>query len=147
LTALPLLLVGVHAQAVFVVTEPWIRPAQQAHSTEAYMELMSSDGATLIGARTPVAASVALKGVHGATGAPIALPLPATATVMLAPGKIRLALGKITRTLRIGDRVPLTLVIRDVSGGTQQIEVDAEVRLHSPTEDHLRPHSHLPPRA
>lgn len=142
LAALSLLLGSAQAQGVFVVTEPWVRPAKQAQSTEAYMEMMSSEGATLIGAHTPAAGSVALVGVRGATRASMALPLPAGATVALAPGKIRLALGRIGRTLRNGDRVPLTLVVRDISGGTQQIEVDAEVRLHSPRDDHRGPHTH-----
>ena len=40
---------GVQAQGVFVVTEPWVRPGAVKHSTEAYMAVMSSAGATLIG--------------------------------------------------------------------------------------------------
>ena len=103
---------------------------------------MSSDGATLIGARSPIAGSVALVGAEGKRASPMALPLPAGNTVKLAPGKFRIALGKIVRTLRVGDRVPLTLVVRDVSGASQEIDVDAEVRLRSPTDDHLRPHTH-----
>jgi copper(I)-binding protein len=136
-----LTLVSAHAHAVFVVTEPWVRPARAAQSTEAYMELMSSGGATLIGVRSNVAASVAL---HGAPGSPIALALPAGATVALAPGKPRLTLGKLGKSLRLGDRVPMTLIVRDESGVTQEIDVDAEVRLHSPTHDHHLPHTHAP---
>ena len=97
---------------------------------------MSSDGATLIGVRSPIAGSVALVGAEGKRASPMALPLPAGATVALAPGKFRIALGRIARTLRVGDRVPLTLVVRDVSGASQEIDVDAEVRLRSPTDDH-----------
>lgn len=135
-----LALVSTQAQAVFVVTEPWVRPARAAQSTEAYMELMSSDGATLVGVRSSVAASVAL---HGARGAPIALSIPAGATVALAPGKRRLTLGKVERALRLGDRVPMTLIVRDGTGVTQEIDIDAEVRLHSPTSDHRVPHTHV----
>jgi copper(I)-binding protein len=100
---------------------------------------MSSDGATLVGVRSKVAASVALHGSHGSS---IALSLPAGATIALAPGKLRLTLGKLGSTLRVGDRVPLILVVRQATGVTQEIDVDAEVRLHSPTDDHLRPHAH-----
>jgi copper(I)-binding protein len=103
------------------------------------MELMSSDGATLVGVRSPVAASVAL---HGARGSPIALSLPAGATVALAPGKRRLTLGKLESALRVGDRVPMTLTVRDRTGATREIDIDAEVRLHSPTFDHRVPHTH-----
>ena len=142
LTTAALALFSAHAHAVFVVTEPWVRPARATQSTEAYMELMSSDGATLVAARSKVAASVALR---GAQGSPISLSLPAGATVTLAPGKLRLTLRRLGSTLRLGDRVPLTLVVRSVTGVTQEIDVDAEVRLHSPTHDHHLPHTHAKP--
>ena len=106
------------------------------------MQLMSSDGATLIGVRSPIAGSVALLGAGGKRTSPMALALPAGNTVALAPGKFRISLGKIVRTLRVGDRVPLTLVVRDVTGASQEIDVDAEVRLRSPLDDHLHPHKH-----
>jgi periplasmic copper chaperone A len=142
LAATALTLTSAHAHAVFVVTEPWVRPAGAAQSTEAYMELMSSDGATLVGVRSPVAASVALDGVRGS---PPSLSLPAGATVALAPGKYRLTLRKLDSTLRLGDRVPLILIVRGATGVTQEIDVDAEVRLHSPTYDHNLPHTHAKP--
>jgi hypothetical protein len=69
-------------------------------------------------------------------------PLPGIA---LAPGKHRLTLRKLGSTLRLGDRVPLTLIVRGVTGVTQEIDVDAEVRLHSPTYDHHVPHTHAKP--
>ena len=140
--ALSLMLVNAHANAVFVVNEPWVRPAPAAQTTEAYMRLMSSDGATLVGVRSPIAGSVALLDAGGKHASPMALPLPAGDTVVLAPGKFRIALGRIVRTLRVGDRVPLTLVVRDASGASQEIDIDAEVRLRSPTDDHLHPHTH-----
>ncbi len=131
--------ISAHAHAVFVVNEPWVRPAEAGQATEAYMEIVSSDGATLVGARSAAAVRVMLVGTHGATPA---VPLPAGRSMLLAPGKFRLALVKLTRTLRPGVRVPVTLLLRDGSGATQEIEIDAEVRLRSPTDDHLRPHSH-----
>jgi copper(I)-binding protein len=139
LTAAGLALGSAHAHAVFVVSEAWIRPARETQSTEGFAELTSSDGATLVGVRSKLAASVALR---GSPAPPMALPLPAGTTVILAPGKVRLALARLTRTLRLGDRVPLTLIVRDDAGVTQEIDVDAEVRLHSPTYDHRPPHTH-----
>ena len=139
LLVVALALASAHAHAVIVVNEPWVRPAPAAQATEAYMELVSSDGASLIGARSPVAGSVKLLGTHGSV---MAVPLPAGRSILLAPGRFRLAFFKLARTLRVGDRVPVTLVLRDGSGATQEIEIDAEVRLHSPTDDHLHPHSH-----
>ena len=145
--ALMLAPTSVHAQGVFVVTEPWVRPASAAGSTRAFMELSSSEGATLIDVRCAAAASVSLMNGQGRPVVPIALPLPAGATVLLAPARFQLALGRLTRPLRLGERVPLTLVIRNADGTTQEIAVDAEVRLRSPTDDHRHPHQHPAPGA
>jgi copper(I)-binding protein len=55
------------------------------------------------------------------------------------------ALAPLARQLRLGDRVPLTLVVREADGVVQAIDVDAEVRRRSPTDDH-RGHAHAHPR-
>src|SRR5271168_3334398 len=41
--ALGLGLTAPYASALFIVNQPWIRPAQQAQATEAYMNLTSTD--------------------------------------------------------------------------------------------------------
>jgi copper(I)-binding protein len=133
---------GAQAEGVFVVTEPWVRPAAAKQSTDAYMQLLSSAGATLIGARTELAASVALRSATGKAVAPMALPLPAGVVVALQGQGYRLVLQSLTRRLRTGDRVPMMLTVRHADGGIQDIAVDAEVRLHSPTDDHHLPHTH-----
>ena len=127
-----------HAAAVFVVNEPWVLPATRSHSTEAYVNLTSSEGLTLVGVVGDVAADI---GVHAAGGpAPkiARLPLPAGATVKLAPGGTRIVLAHVKRSLKLGDRVPLKLVLEDAQGTRQEISVDAEVRRRSPTDDHRR---------
>lgn len=129
-----------HAHAVFLVTEPWVRPARANAATEAYMQLRSSEGATLIDVRCAVAAEVSLRTAQGLRIAPIALPLPPGATVLLAPGKVRIALRGLVQPLRLGERVSLTLVLRRGDGTTQEIPVDAEVRRRSPTDDHRHRH-------
>jgi|MudIll2142460700_1097286.scaffolds.fasta_scaffold495541_2 hypothetical protein len=131
------------AQAVFLVTEPWVRPAAAGATTEAFMELASSDGATLIGVRTAVAERASVIDARGRPLGMDGLPLRAGARVLLAPGAARVALRPLARPLRPGDRVPLTLVIRSTDGAVQAIDVDAEVRRRSPTDDHRGPaHSH-----
>ena len=40
------------ASALFIVNQPWVRPAQVGQSTEAYMNLTSTDGAKLVGVAT-----------------------------------------------------------------------------------------------
>jgi copper(I)-binding protein len=122
--------------AVFNVTEPWVKPAPAGASTEAYMEIASSDGATIVDARSPVASSVSLAIAQARHEAPYALPLPRRTTVLLNAGGTRFALAKLVRPLKVGDRVPITLVVRNADATTQEIEVDAEVRRHSPSYDH-----------
>ena len=135
-------LMSLPAHAIFAVTEAWVRPAAMGKATEAYMQLMSSDGATLVDVRSDAAASVSLLTAGGRRIAPMSLALPAGDTVWLAPGKQRLALARLARTQREGDRVPFVLLVRMGDGTTQEIAVDAEVRHHSPTDDPLNPHHH-----
>jgi VCBS repeat-containing protein len=48
----------------------------------------------------------------------------------------------LTRALKLGDRVPLMLTIESGDGSRQEIPIDAEVRRHSPIDDHLHGHAH-----
>ena len=133
---------GAAAQGVFVVAEPWVRPGAAKQSTVAFMRLMSSTGATLIGARTELASRVVLRSPAGKVASPMALPLPAGEVVALQSRDFRLVLQSLARGLKPGDRVPMVLTVRDADGQVQEIAVDAEVRLHSPTDDHQLPHTH-----
>jgi len=135
-------LITQQASALFVVNQPWVRPAQQARSTEVYMNLTSSDGASLVGAASTAAAAVAIL-VPGKTANKIArLSLPAQRVVVLAPGGYRIALHRLARTLKVGDRVQLMLTIEAADGARQEIGVNAEVRLHSPIDDEMHAHTH-----
>lgn len=138
--ALALALGSRGAQAVFVVTEPWVRPAAATGTTEAYMRLMSADGARVVGVGSIIAGAATLVAAPGS--ALQSLSLPPGATVVLTPGRTRIRLTGLARALRIGDRVPLTLVIEAADGTAQTIAVDAEVRLRSPTDDHRQGHRH-----
>ena len=132
----------VPAAPLFVVTEPWVRVASSGGSAEAFMQLRSSEGATLIAARSDASSGVVLRspGTKGAIVERIAL--PAGTTVILAPGGYRVDLPRLDRALTPGDRVVLVLTIEATDGTRQDVPTNAEVRLHSPTEDHLRPHKH-----
>jgi periplasmic copper chaperone A len=142
--ALAFALGGTHARAVFVVTEPWVRPAAMGAATEAFMELASSEGATLVAVRSPAAARAAVVDARGRSFAKDGVPLPAGERVLLAPGGVRVSLAPLVRPLRLGDRVQLTLFVRAPDGVEQAIDVDAEVRRRSPTDDH-RGHAHAHP--
>ena len=137
-----LALVAVPAAAVFIVSEPWVRPAASVRTTEAYMVLTSTEGATLVGARSEIAVGVA---TYAAGKNPVRierLPLPAGQMVKLHPGGLRLGLRDLARPLKLGDRVPLVLTIEAADGKRQEIPVNAEVRRRSPIDDELRAHKH-----
>ena len=135
------------AVAVTTVSDPWVRIAPDGKSAEAFMEIMSSEGATIVGAESDVSAEVPMQrpGRERAVAAWIALP-PRT-SVKLAPGDYRLLLPKLKRPLKLGDRVALSLIVEAPGGSRQTIPVNAEVRRRSAYDDHLhplKPHSHAP---
>jgi copper(I)-binding protein len=125
---------------VFVVNQPWLHPARKAQTTHAYMNLTSSHGAMLLSARSEDARRVSLHAAQGAAAGGLAL--PAKSEVALAQGHDHLTLTGLTRTLKIGDRVKITLVVRDDKGTVHEIAVNAEVRHRSPFDDERRAHHH-----
>jgi len=142
LCALALGALSAHAVSTFAVTEPWVRVAPDGRSAEAFMQLKSSDGETVVGVRSEDVGSITMLG-SGPKRTPVTrIPLPAGETVMLAPGKPRLGVGKLAKPLKLGDRVHFVLIVEAADGGTRDIPVDAEVRRHSPTDDHIGKHAH-----
>ena len=129
------------SHALFIVNQPWVKPGVK--TTEAYMVLDSTEGATLLGAHSPVASRVTLHGPgSGGDRARTRLELPAGITVTLRPGGERIVLSGLTHALKLGERVPLTLTIENVAGGRLEIVVDAEVRKESPLDAERSAHRH-----
>ena len=128
------------ACALFIVNQPWLRPAKSGQSTEMYMNLTSTDGATLVAARTEEAAAIVIRGPGKGLRTLDALPLPAKTLVALAPGKTRLVVIKLARTVKLGDRIAVTLTIEGSDGARQDIPLLAEARLRSPVDDELLSH-------
>src|SRR5438132_1998307 len=95
------------AHALFIVNQPWVKPGTR--NTEAYMVLTSTEGATLIGVRSSIAAQVSLRGPGLRGRARKGLPLAAGAPIALTPGADRLVLTGLTRALKPGERVVLTV--------------------------------------
>ena len=137
---LVLLLLAPSANALFIVNQPWARPARSGQSTEVYMNLTSTDGATLVSVHTDVAEEVVIRppGKQARTVATLAM--PAGTLVALSPGKSRLAMIKLKRSVKLGDRLLLTLTIEGTDGIRQEIPVNAEARLRSPLDDERRAH-------
>jgi copper(I)-binding protein len=130
-----LALPGTNADALFIVNQPWVKPGTR--TSEAYMVLTSTEGAALIGVRSPVAARASLI-APGSRGA--ALKLPAGTAIALRPGADRIALTGLSRQLKLGERVALTLTIETAAGAREDIAVDAEVRKESPIDAERRVH-------
>jgi len=137
-----LALAAQQASALFIVNQPWARPAQPGQATEAYMDLTSTDGAALVGVTSDAAATATIRAPGKTLGKNLRVPLPAKTLVALAPGGYRIALTGLKQPLKLGDRVQLTLSIEATDGSRQDIGVDAEVRLRSPLDDERRAHQH-----
>jgi periplasmic copper chaperone A len=122
-----------HAADVEVVA-PWTRATVRLLKvSSAYMELRSAQGATLVGASSPVAGSVELhemrmEGDLMKMRLVPRLPLPAGKSVALTPGGYHLMLYDLKQQLQEGTRVPIRLEFEVPGGRRESIEVKAEVR-------------------
>ena len=142
---LVLMLFASYANALFIVNQPWALPANFGRPTEVYMNLTSTDGATLVAVRTDAAKGIALRAPGKDPRSVDRLPLPAGKLVALSPGKDRLAITGLNQNAKLGDRIALTLTIEAADGTRQDIAVLAEVRMRSPIDDELHSghkHSH-----
>ena len=137
---LGLSLLALDANALFIVNQPWLRPAKSGQSTEVYMNLTSTDGAALLAVGTDGAASAVIRDPGNGTNTLDLLPLPAKTLVALAPGKTCIVLIKLARTVKLGERVGVTLTIQGNDGGRQDVPLQVEARLRSPLDDELRAH-------
>ena len=146
--ALALMFFGAATQADVTVKESWVRgttPAQKA--TGAFMEITSSEAASLLSASSPVAGVVEIHtmkmedGVMKMRAIP-KLDLPAGKGVKLAPGGNHVMLMDLKQQMKKGDVVPITLKIEGKDKKVQMLEIKAEVRdLAAPaTMDHGHKH-------
>ena len=124
------------AAGVVTVSQPWARPAALHASAPVYLELGSSDDLTLVAARSSLGNVALMRGNARVDDIAVTahVPLP------MAAAREHLVLERVSRRLVRGERVPLTLVLRDAQGVTREIEVSAEVRLRSPLDDERRAH-------
>jgi copper(I)-binding protein len=124
------------AAAQVQVKDAWARPALQGQTaTGAFMSLMSSDGARLVGVSSPVAGVVEIHEMvmEGSVMKMRAIPgldLPPGRSVELKPGGYHVMLMDLKRPLKAGERVPVELRIetRDKRLVTQPIEVEVATR-------------------
>jgi copper(I)-binding protein len=123
-----------NALAAVTVNEAWVRATVPGQNVAAgYMKLRSGEPATLVGIRTPVAPAAEVHEMSMQGGVmkmrPVdRLALPAGRVVELKPGGYHLMLMNVTRLLKAGDKVPLTLIIERQDKSREDIKVEAEVR-------------------
>jgi copper(I)-binding protein len=116
------------------VSQPWVRGTVQGQKASgAFMQLKSAEGATLVGAQSPVAGVVEIHEMRMESNvmrmrAIPKLDLPAGQAVELKPGGYHVMLMDLKQPLKKGDTVPITLKLQGKDGKPQEVEVKAEVR-------------------
>jgi len=122
------------AGAQTVVKDPWIRATVGEQSaTGLFAEITSVPGGKLIAANSPVAGVVeihqmAMEGNVMKMRAVSGLELPAGRPVSLKPGGYHLMLLDLKKPLRMGESVPVTLVVESANGKRESIEIAAPVK-------------------
>ncbi len=127
------------SQAQVVVKDPWVRttvPNQQV--TGAFMQLTSKQNAKLIKVLSPVAGLVEVHEMTMDKGImkmrPVnGLVLPAGKTVELKSSGYHLMMMNLTKQIKTGDEVLLTLVFEGTAGKTETVEVKAVAALVEPS--------------
>jgi copper(I)-binding protein len=130
------------AGAVLTINLAWVRMAPDSRSAEAYMQVTSSEAVKLVEVRSFAAKSASLRTSPPRNLLVREIALPAKVDVDLRPGGLHIALDGLTRPLKLGEHVPLTLIFEGPGKVRQEILVGAEVRLRSAIEDEGRPHKH-----
>ena len=128
--------------AILIISEPWVRISANSSSAEGYVQLRSTEGATLVGVRSDATPNIKIRRGGNRPTPGREIDLPAGETVMLAPGRDRFVLANLKRALKLGDRIAWVLTIKTADGTEQDIRVNAEIRRRSPTDDHLHGHRH-----
>lgn len=128
------LMASAPAWSQVMVSAPWVRGTVQGQkATGAFMQLQSTDGASLVAAESPVAGVVEIHEMRMESNvmrmrAIQKLDLPAGQVVELKPGGYHVMLLDLKQPLKKGDSVQLKLKFQGKDGKPQELEVKAEVR-------------------
>jgi hypothetical protein len=129
-----LLAAAAAAQGQVEARAAWARATVQGQTTAgAYMQLTSSERASLVGAESPAAASVEIhetrmEGKVMRMRALSRLELLPGKTVELKPGGYHIMLLELKRPLKKGEVVPIRLKLEMKDKSVRMLEVRAEVR-------------------
>jgi hypothetical protein len=122
-----------HRSGPLEVRDAWSRPAVAGFNGVGYMTLVNHGrrAERLVGARSPIAravephrSEVAANGVASMRPAP-RIEIPPGGSVTFAPGGYHLMLMGLTKTLKPGDRAPVTLTFADGRSLAVSLQVTA----------------------
>lgn len=123
------------AQAAEVKVEgAWVRPAVPGQKVVgAFMTLTADADMTLVKAASPVARVVELHFMRMADGMMEMreleqIELPKGTPVSLEPGGMHVMLIGLKAPIKVGDKVPLTLTLKDAKGGGKTLPVILQAR-------------------
>jgi copper(I)-binding protein len=134
------LLISTWVQAAVTVSEPWVKPTAPGQKVAgAYLQIVSTEDARLIGGSASVAETVELhemsmQGDIMKMRRLDAIELPAGKQVELKPGGYHIMLFGIVRQIKEGDVVPIKLIITNKAGDQEQLQLKAVAK--STTHEH-----------
>ena len=131
-----LLLLGMslHVSAQTVVDDAWVRATVAGQpSTGAFMHITASSDSKLVEVQSPAAKTVQIHESKMENDVmsmqPVAsVPLPAGKSVAIVPEGYHVMLIDLVGQIKVGDQVPLTLIVEDSKGVKESIEVKAQAR-------------------
>ena len=122
------------AQAQTTVKDAWVRATvANQKTTGMFAQIVAGSGGKLVSVSSPVAGmaqihEMAMDGNVMKMREVAALELPAGKAVDLKPGGYHVMLLDLNRELKVGDAVPVTLVVEGADKKRETIEVKATVR-------------------
>jgi copper(I)-binding protein len=135
LIALAGLLATTCALADVTVQDAWVRATVPGQKTSgAFMQLTSTSDVTLVGARSPAAGVVEIHEMAMDENMTMkmrqvkGIELPAGKTVPLKPGGYHVMLMDLKDTLKPGEKVRLTLLVKDRKGELDDVAVEVPVK-------------------
>lgn len=131
---LSLLGLSLQVNAQTVVDDAWVRATVAGQpSTGAFMHITASSDSKLVEVQSPVAKTVQIHESKMENDVmsmqPVAsVPLPAGKSVAIVPEGYHVMLIDLVGQIKVGDQVPLTLIVEDSKGVKESIEVKAQAR-------------------
>lgn len=131
---LSLLGLSLQVNAQTVVDDAWVRATVAGQpSTGAFMHITASSDSKLVEVQSPVAKTVQIHESKMENDVmsmqPVAsVALPAGKNVAIVPEGYHVMLIDLVGQIKVGDQVPLTLIVEDSKGVKESIEVKAQAR-------------------